>query len=140
MSDVCCSSAGCDVIRKVTVQIWRQGRPQELTAVLGDAGNKSGVVAKTDGTADRGQLGLALRALQPQELRQAGVDGWLLIEEASGPAALAGVQAGDVLMAVNGKPFSSIEQVRDAVAKGEKNVALLILRDGNQIFVPVRIG
>ena len=31
--------------QKVTVQIWRQGRPQEMTAVLGDAGNKSGVVA-----------------------------------------------------------------------------------------------
>ncbi len=126
--------------QKVTVQIWRQGRPQELTAVLGDAGKKSGVVGKADGTADRGKLGLALRALQPQELRQAGVDGGLLIEEASGPAALAGVLAGDVLMSVNGKPVASIEQVRDAVAKGEKNVALLILRDGNQIFVPVHIG
>ncbi len=53
---------------------------------------------------------------------------------------LAGVQAADVLMAVNGKPVASIEQVRDAVAKGGKSVALLILRDGNQIFVPVRIG
>ena len=126
--------------QKVTIQIWRHGQPQELTALLGDAGDKMGIVAKADGTADRGQLGLALRALQPQERRQVGVDGGLLIEEVVGPAAMAGVQAGDVLMAVNGKPVASIEQVRDAVAKGGKSVALLILRDGNQIFVPVRIG
>jgi len=126
--------------QKVTIQIWRQGQLQELTALLGDADDKTGVVAKADGTADRGKLALVLRALQPQERREAGVDGGLLVEDAGGPAALAGVQAGDVLMAVNGKPVSSIEQVRDAVAKGEKSVALLILRDGNKIFVPVRIG
>ncbi len=126
--------------QKVTIQVWRQGQSQELTALLSDAGGKAAAVAKADGTPDRGKLGLALRPLQPQERQEAGVDGGLLIDDASGPAALAGVQAGDVLMAINGKPVSSIEQVRDAVAKAEKSVALLILRDGNKIFVPVRIG
>jgi serine protease Do len=30
--------------------------------------------------------------------------------------------------------------VRQAVSKSDKSVALLIQRDGNKIFVPVRIG
>ncbi len=60
--------------------------------------------------------------------------------EVGGPAALAGVQAGDVLLAVNGTPVKSIEQVREVVAKSDKSVALLIQRDGNKIFVPVRLG
>ncbi len=64
----------------------------------------------------------------------------LLIEDAGGPAALAGVQAGDVLLAVNGTPVKSIDQVRQAVAKSDKSVALLVQRDGNKIFVPVRIS
>ena len=124
---------------KVTLEVWRQGKREELTARLGDASDKKAQLAKADDAAGKGKLGLALRPLQPQEKREAGVDG-LLIEDAGGPAAMAGVQAGDVLMAVNGTPVKSIDQVRQAVAKSDKSVALLIQRDGNKIFVPVRIG
>ncbi len=60
--------------------------------------------------------------------------------QAGGPAAQAGVQQGDVLMAVNGTPVTNIEQVRAVVAKSNKSVALLIQRDGSKIFVPVRVG
>ena len=54
--------------------------------------------------------------------------------------ALAGVQAGDVLVGINGIAVKSVDQVREAVAKAGKSVALLIERDGSKIFVPVRIG
>ena len=57
-----------------------------------------------------------------------------------GPAARAGVEAGDVLLAVNGAPVKSIEQVREAVAKSTKSVALLVQRGDDKIFVPVRMG
>ena len=124
---------------KVTLEVWRQGKREELTARLGDASDKKAQLAKADDAAGKGKLGLALRPLQPQEKREAGVDG-LLIEDAGGPAAMAGVQAGDVLMAVNGTPVNSIDQVRQAVARSDKSIALLIQRDGNKIFVPVRVG
>ena len=68
------------------------------------------------------------------------VDGGLVVAEAGGPAALAGVQVGDLLVADNGTPVSTVEQVRAAVARADKSVALLIQRDGARIFVPVRIG
>ena len=55
------------------------------------------------------------------------------------PAARAGVQEGDVLIAGNGTPVNSVEQVRDVVGKASKSVALLLERDGTQIFVPVRL-
>ncbi len=126
---------------KITIEIWRQGQHEELSAKLGDAGDKVMLVAKADDGIGKGKLGLALRALQPQERRDAGVHGGgLLIEQAAGAAALAGVQPGDVLLAVNGTPVSSIEQVRAVVATANKSVALLIQRDGNKIFVPVHIG
>jgi serine protease Do len=124
---------------KVTLEVWRQGKREELTARLADASDKKAQLAKADDATGKGKLGLALRPLQPQEKREAGVDG-LLIEDAGGSAALAGVQAGDVLMAVNGTRVTSIDQVRQAVARSDKSVALLILRDGNKIFVPVRVG
>ena len=126
--------------KKVTLEVWRQGERQELQAKLGDASDKPAHVAKADNTAGQGKLGLALRPLQPQEQRAASVDGGLLIEDVAGPSAMAGVQAGDVLLAINGTPAKSLEQVRQAVAKADKSVALLIQRGEDKIFVPVRLG
>jgi serine protease Do len=34
----------------------------------------------------------------------------------------------------------NVEQVREALAKHPKHVALLVQRDGQQIFVPVQLG
>jgi serine protease Do len=125
---------------EVTVEVWRQGKREELTARLGDASDKATRVAKADQAIGKGKIGLALRPLAPQEKRDAGVEAGLLVESVAGPAALAGVQPGDVLTAINGTPVTSVEQVRAAIAKSEKSVALLIQRDGSRIFVPVRIG
>ena len=88
----------------------------------------------------QGRLGLALRPLQPDEQQQSGIASGLLIQQASGPAALAGVQSGDVLLSINGTPVKSIEQVRAAVGKTDKSVALLIQRGESKIFVPVNLG
>jgi serine protease Do len=127
--------------KKVTLEVWRQGERQELQAKLGDASDKPAQVAKADAAAGQGKLGLALRPLQPQEKREASIDTGLLIEDAAGPSAQAGVQAGDVLLAINGTPAQSVEQVREVVAKAtNKSVALLIQRGEDKIFVPVRIG
>ena len=125
---------------KITLDIWRQGKPRELTATLGDASGKAARVAKADDGVGKGKLGLALRPLQAQEKRDAGVENGLLVENAAGPSAVAGVQPGDVLVAVNGTAVKSVDQVRELVAKSNKSVALLIQRDGNKIFVPVRVG
>ena len=125
---------------KVSLEIWRQGKREELSAKLGDVNGKAQQLAKGDEAVDKGKLGLALRPLQPQEKREAGVEGGLLVEKAAGAAARAGVQPGDLLMGIDGKPVYSVEQVREAVAKSGKSVALLIVRDGNKLFVPVRVG
>jgi serine protease Do len=125
---------------KINLEVWRQGKREDFIAKLGDASDKAEKLAKTEDSAGHGKLGLALRQLQPQERREAGITQGLLIEDAAGPAAAAGVQAGDVLLAVNGTPVESVEQVRKVVAKADKSMALLIKRDGNKIFVPVRVG
>ncbi|MDR6152144.1 S1-C subfamily serine protease [Acidovorax delafieldii] len=130
--------------QQVKLSVWRQGKPLELTATLGDASNKAIQQARNDEAVGKSQLGLSLRPLDPQERREmgakAGVNEGLVIEQARGPAAAAGVQPGDVLLAINGAPIKDITQVRAAMAKAGKSVALLIERDGDKIFVPVRLG
>jgi serine protease Do len=59
------------------------------------------------------------------------------VEDVGGPAARAGVQPGDVLLAINGKPVNSVDDVVQVMKGKPKNVALLIDRDGQRIFVPV---
>ena len=126
---------------KAALGIWRQGKTLEIDAKLGDADDKAAVVAKADPADNKGRLGLALRSLEPQEQRQAGVMGGLVVEGVQqGPAALAGIQKGDLLLAVNGSPVKDVVQVQEALAKSKKSLALLIQRDGDQIFVPVRLG
>ena len=123
--------------QRLALQVWRDKAAQTMSVALGkaQAEPRASVAA-----AERGALGLAVRPLQRDEMREAGVDHGLLIEDASGPAREAGVQAGDVLLALNGKPVNGVDQVRDVMRRQPKHVALLIARDGQQIFVPVNLG
>lgn len=125
---------------KVALEVWRQGKREELSAKLTDASDKQERSAAKYENSANGKLGLALRPLQAEEKRASGAVGGLMVEDATGASALAGIQPGDVLVSVNGTPIQSVEQVRAIVSKSNKSVALLIQRDGNRIFVPVRIG
>ena len=124
----------------VKLDVWRQGAAKSLTATLVNADSKAEKVAVSKDKPAQGRLGLALRPLQPDEQQQSGIATGLLIQQASGPAALAGVQSGDVLLSINGTPVKTIEQVRAAVGKSDKSVALLIQRGESKIFVPVNLG
>ena len=124
----------------VKLDIWRQGSAKEITARLANANEKSAQVAGKKDMPSQGKLGLALRPLQPDEKRETGIDSGLVVQQASGAAALAGVQSGDVLISINGIPVKSIDQVRAVVAKSDKSVALLIQRGDSKIFVPVNLG
>ena len=129
---------------QVALEVWRQGKRETLTAQLGDAAGKAGTQARSgdDTAADKGRLGLALRPQQSGEGGEgsAGSEKGLMVEQASGAAAAAGVKAGDRLLAINGQPVRSVEQLREVVAKAQKSVALLIERDGSKLFVPVPMG
>ena len=121
-----------------TLEISRNGATKEIEVKVGEL--KGAKVASADSAGqDHGRLGLAVRPLNPEERQQAGTKG-LVVEQASGPAARAGIQPGDLLLAVNGTSIQSVEQLRALVAKSGKTMALLIQRDDGKIFVPVDLG
>ncbi|CDG81967.1 Do family serine endopeptidase [Janthinobacterium agaricidamnosum] len=125
---------------KVTLDVWRDGKIVAVNATLGNAADKVADVAGDDNHVDKVKLGLALRPLQSDEKREAGLSSGLLIQDAGGAAANAGVQPGDVLLSINGRPVNSVEQVREVVSRSAKSVALLIQRGADKIFIPVRLG
>jgi serine protease Do len=121
------------------LQVWRKGSTREVDVKVG-AQKESKVASSDDKSANQGRLGLALRQLTPEERRQIDGKNGLLVEDATGAAARAGIRPGDVLLSVNGEPVGSVEQLRGLVAKATKRVALLIQRDDAKLFVPVDIG
>ena len=129
--------------QSVVFEIIRNRKLEKISIVLGELDEKRST-AETSAPPEKkasGKLGLALRPLTVAEARSVSLSGGLLVEEASGAAARAGVQRNDVIVAVNDQPVSSVEQLRgvlDEANKGaNKVVALLVLRGDSQLFIPV---
>ena len=127
----------------VAIEVWRDGGVKRLTAKPVEIVDKGAKVAARgdDPTDEAAKLGLAVRPLQQEEKRRAETTGDLVVEGVDGPAAAAGVQRGDIILGVNNKPVTSIDELKNAARKTKgKIVALLIERDGAQIYVPLRVG
>ncbi len=124
---------------RMDMEVWREGHKVQLSAKLARTNEKVAAAAVPD-SAEGGRIGLALRPLDPQEKAQSGLRSGVVVEDVAGPAEAAGVSPGDVVLAVNGTPVSTPEQVKAAVTKSGKSVALLIQRGEDKIFVPIRIG
>ena len=123
---------------EVKLTVWRDHSSREIQAKLGAA--ESEKVASASQAVEGGQLGLSLRPLTPEERRDAKVEKGLVVAEAQGPAARAGIESGDVLLAINGKSVQSVDEIKKVLDAKPKSVALLVQRDGEKIFVPVRLS
>ena len=90
--------------------------------------------------APRGKLGVAVRPLSADESRQVHLKGGLVVEEASGAAARSGIEPGDIIVAVNGTQVSSPADLQKLVGQAGKQLAVLVQRGEEKIFLPVRLG
>jgi serine protease Do len=121
------------------LEIWRDGSKQIVSVRIGELSEQvaaSGEARPVDDT----KLGLALRELSPEEKSRLDIDSGLIVESASGPAAKAGIQRGDVILALNRETIKSVDQLKSLVKKTDKTIALLIQRNDMRMYVPVLIG
>jgi serine protease Do len=123
----------------IKLDIWRDGKSRIVSAKLGAMDGET-VQARIDSGGDAGgQLGLSARALTSQESEQLEVPGGLLVQGVEGPAAKAGLQQGDIILAINNAPVRDVAGFRQLLKKAGKRFALLIQRGDGRIYVPVRI-
>jgi len=125
--------------KSAPVEVWRNGHVKELNVATGKASDEK-VASNDEGNADQGRLGLAVRPLTPQERSENNGKGGLVVEQVSGAAERAGVQPGDVVLALNGTPVRSVQELKAQAAKSGKHVALLVQRNDRQLFVPIELG
>ncbi|HLJ50328.1 MAG TPA: DegQ family serine endoprotease [Bryobacteraceae bacterium] len=129
----------------VTLTINRSGAEQQVKATLGDlstspTGNDTG---GGGGGAGSGRLGVTIAPITPDIAAQlglkAGTQGLVVADvDPSGPAADAGIQAGDVITEVNRQAVRSPGDVASALDKSNGRPALLLInRGGQNLFVTV---
>jgi serine protease Do len=138
-SDLPMLVADAPVGKTSSVEIWRKGAAKTLSVSTGEA-KPMEKVAENDVGSPKGRLGVAVRPLTPDERKENGGKGGLLVEQVGGAAARAGIQQGDIVLSFNGVAVTTLEALREHVAKAGKSAALLIQRENRQIFVPIELG
>ncbi|GAA5175377.1 DegQ family serine endoprotease [Niveibacterium umoris] len=127
---------------KVTLKVWRNKSSKELTATLAEMPGEGTKTAKAGKGAEKpsGKVGLALRQLTASEANRVGLTGGgLVVEDVAGPAAEAGVRPGDVIISVNNRRVTTVQEMSSIVDSAGDRFALLILRGNQRVFVPIRL-
>ena len=119
-----------------------KGKPEKLrvTVEVGTYPADEAVAAGRDGESQ--VLGLEVQALTSKLAEQLGTDDLkgVVVTQARGPAAEAGIQRGDIVREVNRNPVESVEGFATAIKELEKEqpALLLIERKGSTLFVTVK--
>ncbi|MBK1684377.1 hypothetical protein CKO18_12470 [Rhodoferax fermentans] len=127
---------------RMELDVWRKGATRTVQVQLGDATVPvtQSVASATVAPRPVDRLGLLLRQPKVADKPGPSSDTGLLIEGVAAAADRAGVQPGDLLLAINGQTVSTLAQVDAATQQAGKSVALLVLRDGVKIYLALRLA
>lgn len=130
---------------RATVTVWRRGTQLDVPVTIVELKEEKAAAARptpkkpTPGAAPNA-LGLVVSDITPAQRGELGVDNGVLVEDADGSAATAGIRPGDVISQVGNTPVSSAAQFNALVAKldPKKAVALLVRREDVSQYVVVK--
>jgi serine protease Do len=132
---------------KVTMQVWRNKQSRDVQVVVAEmqddktARQQQGRRGGKPPATSPGAYGLTLSELSEAQRNELKITGGVLVENAQGAAARAGVRRGDVILAVNNQDVKSIEQFNQMMGQFDKGriVALLVRRGANSLYIPFRL-
>lgn len=130
---------------KVALSVVRNKKPFSVAVVVvqrSDSGSGGVPTTQSSGSGQRNaieRLGLSVHALSDDERRTSSLPYGVMVDAASGTAANAGIQAGDVVLSVNSEAVNTRDQLETLLERGGKEVALLIQRDNARTFVSLEV-
>ncbi len=132
---------------KITLSIWRKGAEKDYVITVGEApadvitasaagGKKTD--PKSPGTPNR--LGLVVKDIDADDKKELKLTQGVIVEDVDGAAERAGIQAGDLILALNTVDVKTAAQFADLVAKidAKKPVALLVKRGEESRYFTLR--
>ena len=146
-SDVVRTIANMAPGTKVTLNVWRKGSTRDLSVTVGETPSEKSAVKIADKKKDDkkdakpNRIGLVTSDLDASERKDLKVDHGVLVSDADGPAARAGIKEGDVILAINTVDIKSGKQLSDILDKldAKKAIALVVKRENDTRLVTLRI-
>lgn len=126
----------------VEVEVWRKGAPLKLQVPVAELPPEqpSAQAQKEPEQMPVNRAGLVLSELTPQLRERLKVDRGLVVRKATGPAQRAGIQPGDIILAVNDIPVTSVSVLEQQLARsGGGTVALLVKRGAETLYLPLKL-
>ncbi len=128
---------------KVRLKVLRDEAEREFDVVLGELPSETASALEPEESTETALQGLSVEELTPQIARQIGVPPGIQGVVVSGvqqgsPAEAAGIRVTDVIMEVNRRPVSSVDEFRRATRQlGDRRILLLIYREGGTVYTLV---
>ena len=125
------------------MRVWRGGKAETVAINVGEVQPDPKKTAKESAPkTPPNRLGLAVRELPAEDRKALGVEFGLVVLEVARPNAGMPIMPGDVIVAVNQKPFKSLEEFNKLIADAPKGqtLALLVRRGEGALYVPVEVG
>ncbi len=121
--------------KDATLSVFRDGRETTITVKIEELPDDARQAGKA-GSGTRRGLGLTLGELPPEAARK-GETGVVVREIAPGPAARAGIRAGDVIVRLDNQPVTGVAQFEELAAKLGKGkpVPVLVRRGESPLFL-----
>ena len=119
--------------------LWRKGEKLEVNVNVGEMADAK-VAAAAPVVKESNRAGLAVSELTREQKSILKISNGLLVDEATGPAARAGIQTGDVIVAVNNQAVNTPEELAALVNDpARKSAALLVKRGQDAHYVSLRL-
>ncbi|HVK93937.1 MAG TPA: DegQ family serine endoprotease, partial [Noviherbaspirillum sp.] len=101
----------------VQLGIWRKGEARTVQVTVAELMPERAAVQSAPQEMPTNRAGLALSELTPQQRNSLRIDRGLLVREVSGAAQRAGIQPGDVLLAINDVPIATLAAFEQQLAR-----------------------
>ena len=126
----------------VPVEIWRKGKTKILKVKIGEMPSDTmQASSKKPIKESANRIGLVLKEATTKDKKMLDGRNGLVVMKASGPAVSSQIRDGDIILALNNTPVSSVRAFNREINKTPKGktIALLIYRNGDTLFVPVKV-